>query len=209
MANDPTKHSLDEHFRRAFEELPNAPSASGWDVPSPRVWEGIDQTVNLEAGPSVKGTALGTKLLTAAAVVATVTAALFYFWPKQKAPMPSAPPTEAATVNMPMELPKAAQQPTDDKVQRTIIVHSPSTPPAVSVLKDKAAVPTQPPHVDTANALPLQGGNSARLPGSAPDAVPNTTERRRLEDLRNGRWRQPLEPLPSKRQQLGHPNMTH
>jgi hypothetical protein len=38
-------NQLDDLFRRSFDQLPESPSPNGWDQPSERVWQGIQQQV--------------------------------------------------------------------------------------------------------------------------------------------------------------------
>jgi hypothetical protein len=39
-------NSLDELFRKTFDDLPETPASSGWDTPSPQVWDEVRVRLN-------------------------------------------------------------------------------------------------------------------------------------------------------------------
>lgn len=45
MTDSKDYRSIDELFKRTFDELPDAPSAGGWDVPSGKVWEHVQDRI--------------------------------------------------------------------------------------------------------------------------------------------------------------------
>lgn len=66
MAEQKDFHSLDELFRKSFENLPDSPDASGWDTPSDRVW----QHVQTQIKPPHQGWSSSQILLVASGAIA-------------------------------------------------------------------------------------------------------------------------------------------
>lgn len=73
MAQNQDFNSLDELFKKTFDNLPDAPSTNGWDVPSEKVWQGVRQNFSAPASSGFS------KILAAAAVLAVVAAAVYFF----------------------------------------------------------------------------------------------------------------------------------
>ena len=46
MADNKEFSSIDEVFRKTFSDLPETPSASGWDTPSEHVWQQVQTGIS-------------------------------------------------------------------------------------------------------------------------------------------------------------------
>ena len=191
---DPQEYkSLDELFRKTFEELPETPTPSGWDVPSPRVWEQVQANI---PAPKSGWTTQSLLLLSSMAVVLLL--GLYWALSRPDQPDNDAPPTTEQPA-VAADTPIGADQPE----RAASVAEIPVAVPA------PLSAPTQRRHPDTATKtetlLPADGteeeptlqrpAGSIPLPGTA--QAPNTTIRRQMEELRNAPWAQPLEPLPN------------
>lgn len=193
---DPQAHkSLDELFRKTFEGLPENPAPSGWDTPSPRIWEQVRSQIK---PPKSGWTTQSILLLSGLAVVLL----LGLYWALSRPDQP------IIKVPQPIEQPAAAAESPDDLVQLGETNH-----PAPETTASIVATVEMPAPSSTAEAVQPVAGQpadtkeeeehgsvrrpavSAPLPGSA--QAPNTTIRRQMEELRRAPWAQPLEPLPS------------
>lgn len=185
--------SLDELFRKTFEGLPENPAPSGWDTPSPRVWEQVQGQIK---PPKSGWTTQSLLLLSGLAVVLL----LGLYWALSR---PDQPVIEAP---QPIEQPAAAESPsglaqlnetgglypeTTASHAATVQVLAPHTTES-----DQSMVVSQPADTKEEEEHSVRRpAVSAPLPGSA--QAPNTTIRRQMEELRRAPWAQPLEPLPS------------
>ena len=163
--------SLDELFRKTFDNLPESPAPSGWDVPSDRVWNHVQ--TNIE--PPKTGWTLQTiGLVSAFAVTLAVGLYLYTARTTEQAPVPPpvAPVETPATMPSPSDLAPAVTQPTSEQ---------PAAQPVAKPAKP-AAKPKTPPNTAEKNASdakrPLP--TAAPLPGTKP-VSPNSTERQRSE----------------------------
>ncbi|MCS6930283.1 MAG: hypothetical protein NZM43_12410 [Saprospiraceae bacterium] len=170
---------LEELFRRAFEDLPDTPSPSGWDVPSPHVWEGIHK--HLRARPRLGGNSYTIWIL-----VGALSTALFvglWWWNTHS----SSPPEKSA---LPLHSSEEAAVDTDPRVEEIALpVEKQSAKSPAKTPKQTRALIARP----TRKAAPLPL-SSLPLPGSVP--APNTTIRLEVEALRRAPWARPLSPLP-------------
>lgn len=210
MAKQEEFNSLDELFRKTFDDLPESPSTADWDQPGDRVWQHVQARIK----PGRQGWTNNQILLAAAAAVAIALALYFAFARPKPAPADPAPvlpasseqaltpprqPETLATVPAPESAPESApaqprkpvyRQPSSPKTLLPPAEDKPATAPA--------SAPTQTPPANTPGQRPAPTG-SALLPGSNP-APPNTTELRRNQNAPNSPKIQPL-PLTPRRWQ--------
>ena len=166
---------LDELFRKTFQDLPDKPSASGWDTPSPRVW----QRVQTEIKPPAS-TGWATQTWVIIAIMAVVLSVGLYFGYGRKIPAPQSAP---APTEQPVALPPA---PTVAPTQEV----SPTTP-AEKIIIAPGSAKSRPatvetrsnPAVNSSNAHSTEPGRvqATPLPGSKP-VSPNSTEREKSQD---------------------------
>ncbi|MEQ1746467.1 MAG: hypothetical protein ABMA02_13640 [Saprospiraceae bacterium] len=186
---DPQEYkSLDDLFRKTFEDLPDRPAPSGWDTPSPRVWEQVQTKIQ----PPKAGWTAPSLLLVAGMAVVLL---LGLYWALSRPNQPAADTLPAVT-----ESPTLAAEPTN---QNQIAVpeltasapatHSPATP-APNRRREFSSQPASPQMPDS-ETTPRRSAGSLPLPGTA--QAPNTTIRRQMEELRHAPWAQPLRPLPN------------
>lgn len=193
-------NSLDELFRKTFEDLPDTPAPSGWDAPSPRVWD----EVRVRLKPPRSGWSSQTLMLVSGLAVVLL---LGLYWvlsrPDQAAEMPPAAETPAATATTP-ELRETTTIATPQSVETPAAQPKISAAPTrqTSRQEQKSAQPEIPvsPAPNSTERLKEEHGRvrpsgSAPLPGSNP-ASPNTTVRRQAEAWRSAPWAKPLAPLP-------------
>ncbi|MBK9336851.1 MAG: hypothetical protein IPM98_09790 [Lewinellaceae bacterium] len=187
--DDPQEYkSLDELFRKTFEELPERPAASGWDVPSPRVWEQVQATI---VPPKSGWTTQSLLLLSGLAVVLL----LGLYWALSRSPQPAAdqPAVAVESKSAPIDTPASETAPADP-VSTPQHTGAPMRP-EVSAKPPIASPPAVRSPENTPNVSPGRPTGSIPLPGTA--LAPNTTIRRQMEELRTAPWAQPLKPLPS------------
>lgn len=193
---DPQEYkSLDQLFRKTFEELPETPAASGWDVPSPRVWEQVQANI---ATPKGGWTTQSLLLLSGLAVVLL----LGLYWALSRPDLPESVKTEqpaagveaGPAVALPAE--STEKETVANPVAETTTKQQPSFTPAGYPEKNpqpEEIQPAEPVLEDDHHSRKPAG--SAPIPGSA--QAPNTTIRRQMEAWRTAPWAQPLEPLPN------------
>lgn len=205
MADTKDFESLDELFRKTFDNLPDTPAKSGWDTPSERVW----QYVQAQIKPPKSGWTVQTiTLLAAFAVTLTVGLYLLLNRPATTETPAPAPPSVATTTEQP------AASVEEQIVERQPVLTE-TKPSAVKILKKKPAM-TRP---ATASETPLeeetettktpQTDSSAEKlakPSGKKPPSPNTTERLKAELAQRAEeaWKTPLQPLPQRWQ--GKPN---
>lgn len=192
--DDPQEYkSLDELFRKTFEELPDTPSATGWDVPATAVWEKVQTQIK----PPRSGWSGKSILVIASFAVAL---SLGLYWALSRPETPETPAaiardqpavavveTPATNPETPAEIQIPEQTTTPERV-----VHSRRQ--STNALRNGA------PAANTTQAMEegalQRPSGSAPLPGTKP-ASPNTTIRRQAEAWRSAPWAQPLALLPT------------
>ncbi|MBL7776562.1 MAG: hypothetical protein JNK89_11205 [Saprospiraceae bacterium] len=189
--------SLDELFRKTFDDLPSEASASGWDQPSPRVWEQLRGQIQ----PPKNGWTTQSIVLIAGMAIVLL---LGLYW-ALAAPKPqSASVAPETTAVAPLVQQDQPAEPAD-LVGNTTLAIPPALQNAPETSSRKAvsrhSLSSNKPATGTSKALEIpeihrQLPGSAPLPGTTP-ASPNTTIRRQLEMWRSAPWAQPLAPLPS------------
>lgn len=167
MAEPKEVHPLDELFRKSFHDLPAAPSTNGWDTPSAKVWEQVQE--NIKTPRSSWGqwafVALG---------FAVLTVGLWFYFQNQPQPEPATQPQ-----TIPQEQPVAQPQTdnTDAAVPASDAGHKATAPATVKSKKQPAPANMEP----STEAEPLPG-TSKPLPG-AKKVFPNNTERNKRQDV--------------------------
>lgn len=208
MADPQEFNSLDELFRKTFDDLPDTAATSGWDTPSPRVWD----QVQVRLKPPRSGWSTQTILLVSSLAI---TLMLGLYWalstPDQPAAIPSianseqsvaaTAPENSPVVDTPAEAPEGAAPDTRSTGTATEKRRNPSrqsAPKPSSVPPAETTLPTAPNSTERNSEEPgrLRPSGSVPLPGSRP-ASPNTTVLRQAEQWRGAPWAKPLAPLPS------------
>lgn len=199
MADTKDFESLDELFRKTFDNLPDTPAKSGWDTPSERVW----QHVQAQIKPPKSGWSVQTITLLAALAVVLTVGLYLLFNRSATTETPALPPPSAATTT---EQPPAS---VEEQIVEKQPVLTETKPSAVKILKKKPAM-TRP---ETASETPLkeeaeaaktpQADSSAEKlakPSGKKPPSPNTTERLKAELAQRAEeaWKTPLQPLPQR-----------
>ena len=209
MADPQEYSSIDELFRKTFDDLPDAPSSSGWDTPSDKVWDQVQVRIK----PPHSGWTAKSILLISSLAIALM---LGLYWSLSKPDSPQPPaaadtpatgvaaappnPVPAPQVKVPASPPAGSEQPVAAARPETA---APATaqPGARRKAAKKAAPVAASPEgqsvPETEDLLPRRRpSGSAPLPGTNPN-IPNTTIRRQVEAWRKAPWAQPLAPLPT------------
>lgn len=200
-------NSLDELFRKTFEDLPETPASSGWDTPSPQIWD----QVQVRLKPPRSGWSTNTIILVSGFAIVLM---LGLYWALTRTNQTEAPTSAPTATETPLAAPNVnAGTPASP-------VTAPATTPSVTSSESRASNPApvhrtkrQPSHLNPVTALeapnpgntteqiadeprPHRPIGSAPLPGSRP-ASPNTTVLRQETAWQNKPWSKPLSPLPS------------
>lgn len=200
-------NSLDELFRKTFEDLPETPASSGWDNPSPQVWD----EVRVRLKPPRSGWSTKAIMLVSGLAVVLL---LGLYWTLIRQDQPSALPESRQTPSTAMQqpapaesvavAPEAVETPAVQRQQTGATQNL--TPERRNNIQDEVAIQSSPSSVNppAANTTErpaeehgrVRPSGSVPLPGSNP-ASPNTTVRRQAEAWRKAPWAKPLAPLPS------------
>ena len=190
--------SLDELFRKTFDNLPETPAKSGWDTPSERVWQHVQEQIK----PPQSGWSPQTLTLIAAFVV-TLTVGLYLFLNR-----PTQPETPAAVP--PPVVAEMAEQPasntgTQEQLNVTPVVAPESSgsvvPAKTSKKKSSGAEQPLPENNTESEAAEVnQTDSSKEKPAEQKRKVPNTTLRLKAELAKRAEeaWGKPLDPLPQR-----------
>lgn len=191
--------AVDELYRRTFEDLPASPAASGWDTPSPRVWDNIRrQMPQTRGGWSLNG------WLIAGSLMLLLGMGIWLWMPAAERAV-DMPAQEGPQATMPGSAPARSPAVQEDIPSTEVLLapvsKAPVSAPSVakSPVKPKAVTPVPVDVPVKATALPVQAAPAQKEEGSqaAPVAprYPNNAERRRAEALKK-QWDTPLQPLP-------------
>ncbi len=175
-------NSLDELFRKTFDNLPETPAPSGWDRPSERVWQHVQATVK---PPNSGWSAKAISLVSALAV--TVAIGLYLFVIRPETPAETTAPAEQAVMTAPVVVTPAETVAAIPAPEQTF-VQKQTTAPAIQP-KQKLVL-SVPDTRETEPAVSQRPTGSIPLPGSKSAPPNNTVEK--LELL----WKTPLETLP-------------
>lgn len=218
MSNNKEFESIDELFRKTFNDLPESPSTSGWDVPSDRVW----QTVQTGIQTRHVGWSITRKMIALAAISVVVATGVFLALntneTTQQAPEPqptileqpqqqqnSTATTISSVAATPTQPVTSAAEPASRVVSNTKV-----TAPKASVNSmEKAATPTlkvvaaipelpTPTVVEATPALETPVENTSKIDKGRSTAPkpPNSVEKRRLIEQMKAAWGTPLQTIP-------------
>jgi len=209
MTDSKDYRSIDELFKRTFDDLHDAPSAGGWDVPSGKVWEHVQDRIQTpHSGWSAKTLAL----VSAFAVVLMI--GLYFLVASGSDKQESKAATEAATstANGSTNTTAAPVAPavapvvppvthTETGVVEKTTPHVAATPKTVEPTKrfnsenpmsKSVTTPEKPGRNETVNHAdaPARSSGALPLPGTKP-ASPNSTVAKNRAN-----WQKPLINLP-------------
>jgi hypothetical protein len=193
--------SLDELFRKTFDNLPDTPAKSGWDTPSERVW----QHVQTQIKPPKSGWSAQTLTLIAAFAV-TIAVGLYLFFNR---PDTVSPATPAAT---PPSVAETTEQPTVAVREQAATLPSADSETAVLSAKNLKKKPAETNRPATTGAIPRNETEAAKeatadsleekaaKPSGKKSPSANSTERRKAELAKHAEeaWKTPLNPLPKR-----------
>lgn len=189
--------SIDDLFKKSFDNLPDTPAASGWDLPSEKVW----QHVQTQIKPPRAGWSTQTIVLIAAFAVTLAIGLYFYAWRTDSTQAP--PATSPVAVETPETRPS-------EKIEAVAVETPEVTKPAPeepSAGKKQPKANKRRPVADKNDlnseqqAANEQDNVSAYEPDQpAPRKIvsSNTIQRRKAELSRRAEaaWKTPLDPLP-------------
>jgi hypothetical protein len=184
--------TLDELYRKTFDNLPAQPSATGWDTPSEQVWAHVQARIK----PPQSGWTASKLGLIAAFAVSLAVGLYLYLQPADQpqntpAPVetPAAPATTPAEIPA-VELPEAAPviRPAETPANRPTAASPHVQPPR------PAAVPSETPREPTETPARPVDGQARPLPGSG-DTPFNSMLRQGHRNTIEKLWRTPLLPL--------------
>lgn len=174
--------SLDDLFRKTFDNLPETPAPSGWDRPSERVWQHVQATVK---PPNSGWSAKAISLVSALAV--TVAIGLYLFVIRPETPAETTAPAEQPTVMTAPNVVTPAETVSAIPSPEKTSVPTQTAAPIIQARQPEKPAPKTSETEPTASRRPT---GSIPLPGSK-SAPPNTTVEY-MELL----WKTPLETLP-------------
>jgi hypothetical protein len=217
MSNNKEFESIDELFRKTFNDLPESPASSGWDVPSDRVW----QTVQTGIQTRHVGWSMTRKMIALAAISVVVATGVFLAMntnnTTQQAPAPqptileqpqqqqNSTATTISSVAATPEQPVTSVANHASRVSNTRV-----TAPKASVnsmeksatptLKAVAAIPELPTPtvVEATPAVETPIENTSKIDKGRITAPkpPNSVEKRRLIEQMKAAWGTPLQTIP-------------
>ncbi len=217
MSNNKEFESIDELFRKTFNDLPESPASSGWDVPSDRVW----QTVQTGIKTRHVGWSMTRKMIALAAISVVVATGVFL-----------AMNTNNTTQQVPASQPTILEQPQQQQNSTATTISSVAATPAQPVTSvanpanrvsntrvtapkasvnsmEKAATPTPkavaaipelptPTVVEATPAVETPVENTSKIDKGRSTAPkpPNSVEKRRLIEQMKSAWGTPLQTIP-------------
>lgn len=177
-------HPIDELFRQTFKEMPPQPDPSGWDKPSERVWEGIQNGIKPAPATGISRIALWGGAIALVAGGILLWTMLLKPQPAQQQPILQ--PTESAPENNPAT-PTATPDPVPstavpEKTENKKPVVKPEISKTPKVVPDNTepAAPPAAPVNKAVDSAPTKPGRSIPLPGTATEPR-NTTEKKQKE----------------------------
>lgn len=187
--------SLDELFRKTFDNLPDTPAKSGWDTPTERVWQHVQKEIR---PPRTGWSAQALTLIAAFAVTLAVGLYLYFNRPAQPEVPATAP--AATTAETAQQEPANAAEPGAEIPQG--ISEAPPVLPERAGHKKTAPAKKPVPR----NSMEIEAAKSLVTDSNASKAVerernaPNTTLRRKAELAKRAEqaWKTPLPPLPQR-----------
>lgn len=200
MADTKEFESLDELFRKTFDNLPETPAQTGWDTPSERVWQHVQSQIK---PPRSGWSAQTISLVTAFAV--TLAVGLYLILGRTEKPDATVPTPPPAVVAEAAESP-AANIADATEQQLTEAETTASSTTSTSPGKRTAKTLKTDAHGNDADAEAVKAdpNDTAMGSGLKPDdkkpVPPNTTERRKAELAKRAEtaWKTPLQSLPQR-----------
>lgn len=190
--------SLDQLFRKTFDDLPETPAASGWDTPSQHVWQHVQSQIK----PPRSGWSTQTITMLAAFVVALAVGLFLYMSGSEETESPvnqplvtSERPAVPAIPGAETAAPAPVPTPGNTAAEKT----PKKKPNATSEVEKRPADPA------LKNARAAETGSDESVTHHSPASPigkkpvsPNSTERRKAELARRAEiaWKTPLSPLP-------------
>lgn len=216
MTDQQDYRSIDELFKRTFDDLPDTPSSTGWDLPSGKVWEHVQGRIQT---PKSGWSSQALTLVSAFAVVLTVGMYLFFGSGEQKQNAPEPAKTEqrsgntgtamspdpvTSTTAETSESPVAPRSetgvastpqqrlPNKNRVANSPVNSSKNNPAQRDAVELPKTQTAKPQHTESVNhtAEPGHHIGAMPLPGSKPSS-PNSTVAKR-----HSAWQTPLKSLP-------------
>ncbi|MEI6408108.1 MAG: hypothetical protein WCR52_01885 [Bacteroidota bacterium] len=209
MTDSKDYRSIDELFKRTFDELPDAPSAGGWDVPSDKVWEHVQTRIQT---PKSGWTAQTLALVSAFAVVLLIGLYFLVASGSDKQENKAATETANSTANVststtaapiapavaPVMAPATQTETVALEKAAPRVATTPKAPKKTEPFKSKmqvsqsVAAPEKPAHNEAVNHAdaPARPSGALPLPGTKP-ASPNSTVAKHRAS-----WQKPLHYLP-------------
>jgi hypothetical protein len=199
--------SIDDLFRRSFDNLPVSADPNGWDSPSTQVWAQVERRIKTPKS----GWSTQQRLMVSAFAVAVAIALYWAFAPdRTEMPKPAETPIEQPAFETPTPSPAnndAAGTDTGNSGQTVKSERKASAAPRRVPFNSKKMqssegetalpLPDAPKRVEKSVERPEA---SAPLPGSGTD-YHNSTERERAERAKKA----PLQPLPAYRKKIEPP----
>ena len=150
MRDPQEKHPIDEQFQQAFGQLPANPAPNGWDSPSAKVWEQIQQEIKPRQHPLWNTRSW--------ILLAFVSIALGVWWWNRPAQIPIQTPVQQPVT--PTETPVAA--PVENPAPAT------STPETPATAKEAPIKPAPVNKVNTTNTIDAVNSKEAESGAKAP-----------------------------------------
>ncbi len=216
MSNNKEFESIDELFRKTFNDLPESPASSGWDVPSDRVW----QTVQTGIQTRHVGWSMTRKMIALAAISVVVATGVFLAMntnnTTQQVPAPQ--PTILEQPQQPNHTAAISSSATTTTVKPITSVADPASrvsntkaiapkagvnsveKAAITTPKVVAAIPELPTPIvlEPTPALETPIENTSKIDKSRSTAPkpPNSVEKRKLIEQMKAAWNTPLQTIP-------------
>ena len=189
--------SIDDLFKKSFDNLPDTPAASGWDLPSEKVW----QHVQTQIKPPRTGWSTQTIALIAAFAVTLAIGLYFYAWRTESTQV--SPATSPVAVETPEARP--AEKTEAVAIETPEVVKTASDAPAAGKKQPKATRRRPVTDKNNLNSEQQAAKEQGNVSASEPDqhktkkiVSSNTIQRRKAELSRRAEaaWKTPLDPLP-------------
>jgi len=188
--------SLDELFKKSFDNLPATPASSGWDSPSEKVWQHVQKQIK----PPQSGWSTQTLTLIAAFAV-TVTVGLYLLLNRPETPETPAVQPPVATVEA---LEKPAQPVQEELASHQTNATETLVSPVKTVKKKTVEAPKTGMEKRTETKAAKQVAADSSLeqrPTVQKRKAPNSTLKLKAELAKRAEeaWKKPLTPLPQRR----------
>ena len=187
--------SLDELFRKTFDNLPDAPAHSGWDTPSEKVWDHVRANI---APPKTGWSMQSLTLIAAFAVTLTVGLYLLLNRPDQPK-SPAAAPAPATSAETAVEMSKQTAETTTGEATTSVASGNPLK--ASKKKADESRSASLKNNSEHKAAESQQADSSETKSGETTERkAPNTTLRLKKQLVRQAEkaWKEDVNPLPQR-----------